>query len=60
MKEKILELLYQQLGGIYCDSCEYQDNEEYCEGCHRKYMKWAISKNATDGLAEAIMEIVNE
>ena len=60
MKEKISELLYQQLGGVYCYSCEYQDNEDYCEGCHRKYMNQAISKEAADGLAGAIMEIVNE
>lgn len=60
MKERISELLYGQLGGIYCDSCEYQDNEKRCNGCHRKYMNWAISEEAANGLAEAIMEIVNE
>lgn len=60
MKERISELLYQQLGGVYCDSCEYQDNEERCNGCHRKYMNWAISEEAANGLAEAIMEIVNK
>ncbi len=60
VKEKISKMLWQQLGGVYCFSCEYQDNEDRCEGCHRKYMNWALSQEAADGLAEAIMEIVNE
>lgn len=59
MKEKISKLLWHQLGGVYCDSCEYGLSDERCEGCHRKYMNWAISKEAADGLADAIMEVVN-
>ena len=62
MKEKIAEMLYQNLGAVYCYSCEYGDfeNEDMCEDCHRKYMNWALSHKAADGLAEEVMRIINE
>lgn len=63
MKEKISEMLYQNLGAVYCYSCEYGDGDfesDMCEGCHRKYMNWALSRKAADGLAEEIMRIINE
>lgn len=61
MKEKIAEMLYQNLGAVYCYSCEHQNTEdEACEYCHRKSMGWSLSREAADGLAEEVMRIINE
>lgn len=59
MKEKIAEMLYQNLGTVYCYSCEHEDTNE-CDYCDRKSMGWSLSRKAADGLAEEIMKIINE
>lgn len=61
MKEKIAEMLYQNLCAVYCYSCEYENSEnDMCEDCHRKYMNWALSREDANGLAEKVMRIINE
>lgn len=61
MEEKISEMLYWNLGTVYCYSCEHENTEdEACDYCHRKSMGWSLSKKAADGLAKGIMKIVNE
>lgn len=60
MKEKIIKLLYQQLGSIYCDSCDNVDTDAICDYCHRKSMSWSLSWAGAEGLADAIMKIVSE
>lgn len=70
MKDKISELLYNELDYIYCDNCKFfsiseeESNEKYgywgCEDCYRKYMGWKISKKFSDKLAEKIMNIIKK
>lgn len=70
MKDKISELLYNELDYIYCDNCKFcsvseeESNEKYgywgCEDCHRKYMGWEISKKFSDKLAEKILKIIEK
>lgn len=70
MKDKISELLYNELDYIYCDNCKFyfvseeESNEKYgyygCKDCRRKCMGWEISKKSSDKLAEKIMNIIKE
>lgn len=70
MKDKISELLYNELDYIYCDNCKFyfiseeSSNEKYghygCENCYRKCMGWEINKNFSDKLAEKILKIVEK
>lgn len=60
MKEKISELLYQQLGYAYCDNCEHILDDSICEECHRKNINWSISKITTDKLSVKIIKIIKE
>ena len=59
MEEKISEMLYQNLGAVYCYNCENEDTDE-CDYCHRKSIGWSLSRKAADSLAKEIMKIVNE
>jgi len=66
-KEKIAEILYNELDYIYCNTCKYtqitreeaEEKFDYygCDDCYRKYMGWEISKNYAEEIAE---EIINE
>lgn len=61
MKDKISELLHNELC-IFCNNCEFgfisedESIEKYgyygCENCHRYDMRWEISKEYSDKLAE--------
>lgn len=63
MKEKIINILIDELCYCYCDNCEYnnwdkyQDNE--CDECHRKYQNWKLSKDTAAQIAEQIIKEVN-
>lgn len=64
MKEKIVNILINELKYCYCDNCEYgnwdkyQDNE--CDNCYRKYQNWKLSKNTAAQIAEQIIkEVIN-
>ena len=70
-QQQISDLLYKEIGYMYCDNCRFnseiseeESNEEYgywgCEDCHRKYNGWGISKAKCDSLARKIGEIGNE
>lgn len=61
-EQMISDMLYENLGTVYCYSCEYDNSEkEYmCEQCHRKNINWAISRKAADGLAKEAMRIITE
>ena len=56
MKEKITNIIYEELSYIYCYNCRGNDNEDFCEDCHRKYMNWAIAKPTAEGIANKIVE----
>ena len=65
-KEEIVDLLYNKLDYLYCDTCKFSSiteeeaEEKYsyyaCDDCHRKKIKWEISKGFCEQLAD---EIVN-
>jgi hypothetical protein len=63
MKEKIINILINELCYCYCDNCEYsswnkyQDNE--CDNCYRKYQNWKLSKDTAAQIAEQIIKEVN-
>lgn len=63
MKEKIINILINELCYCYCDNCEYgnwdkyQDNE--CDDCHIKYQNWKLSTNTATKIAEQIIKEVN-
>ncbi len=59
-KEAISDLIYKELGYIYCDSCRYRDEEGWCDSCHRKYMDWGIARYTCDELAERIINLKGE
>jgi hypothetical protein len=54
-KEEIAMILYDNLDSVYCNTCDSQENDEYCDECHRKAMNWAISKEFAERLAEKIL-----
>lgn len=58
MKDKISAILYNYFGAVYCDTCESKvtDAEDTCYYCYRKNMKWSLSKEAADEVAEKIMK----
>ena len=55
-KEQIVELLMNSLSSVYCNTCNYADEEDYCDYCHRKSMEWSIAPWFAESLADAILE----
>jgi len=70
MKEKISNILFEELDYIYCNNCRFSDDnydytqEEFnsspCEDCCRKQMKWEISKEFSEKLADKILDIIKD
>ena len=54
-KDKIMNILLEEFKYIYCDSCKFQDDEEQCEGCHRKYFNWSLSSETAANIAAKII-----
>jgi len=63
MKEKIINILINELYCCYCNNCEYNNWDEYgyryCDDCHRKYQNWKLSKDTAAQIAEQIIKEVN-
>lgn len=68
MKQAIANIIYENLGYMYCDNCRFcsEISEEEsiqkfgywgCNNCYRKYNGWGISKAKAEYLAEAIMKV---
>ena len=59
-KEKIIQILTNDLKYCYCDNCEYSDYERYedklCDGCYRKYSNWALSPATAEEIADKIIQ----
>lgn len=59
-KEKIAEIIYEELSYMYCDNCRCNseigaDDPSYgCDDCHRKYNGWGISMAKAEWIAEMI------
>jgi hypothetical protein len=71
MQHQISNLLYKEIGYMYCDNCRFNtelDEEQFekengywgCDDCHRKYNGWGISRAECDSLARKIGEIKSE
>ena len=66
MKEKIIKILMEELSGVYCNNCRFNDiNEDEaiekfgyygCDGCCRKCMGWEISEKTVKAIAEKILK----
>lgn len=58
MKEKIINILINELCYCYCNNCEYGNWDKYyneCDDCHRKYQNWKLATQ----IAEQIIKEVN-
>lgn len=56
-KNKLVEIIYNELDYIYCDNCRFSlELENGCDDCHRKMMHWEISLNASNILADKILK----
>ena len=63
MKEKIINILINELCYCYCDNCEYSNQDKYgdryCDGC--QYQNWKLSTDTAANLAEQIInEVIKE
>ena len=60
-KEKIIQILINDLKYCYCDNCKYDDYEIYgdsfCDECHRKYSNWALSSITAERIADEIIQL---
>lgn len=56
-KEKIIQILTDNLSHCYCDNCKYgdYDTDDFCEECHRKYSNWALSLLAAEKIVDEII-----
>lgn len=58
-KEEISKLLYERICYGYCNNCRFRNeriNNEVCEDCNRKMIKWGISKKCCDEIAKKIVK----
>ena len=53
-KEEIIEILMNNFGSVYCDTCEHDDSSR-CDECHRKAMNWGISEVCAEQIANEIL-----
>lgn len=60
-KEKIIQILINNLSYCYCDNCKYGDDDTYenhfCEECYRKYSHWALSSTTAEKIADEIIQL---
>ena len=60
MKEKIVNILINELCYCYCDNCEYGNWDKYqdnqCEDCHRKYQNWALDEDSARYIINRIIK----
>lgn len=61
-RQAAIDAIYAEFEYVYCFNCDHEGNEEWCEDCHRKYMKWSASRNTIErvlnGLPSAEPEII--
>ena len=60
MKEKIINILINELCYCDCNNCEYSDQDKYqdneCDSCYRKYLNWKLSIDTATKIAEQIIK----
>jgi hypothetical protein len=50
----ISDILVDEFYAVYCDSCANKGNDD-CDDCHRKNMKWRLSRNEAVRVAGSIV-----
>lgn len=66
LKNQISNVIYDNLGDVYCYNCRGIDDEDensdkhFCDDCHRKSMSWAISRYCCNSIAEEIINLIKE
>ena len=60
MKEKIIDILRDELSSVYCFNCENDLDEDLCGDCHRKYMNWKLSKSSAEEITDKILEAMKD
>ena len=53
-KQAAIDAICEALGYAYCDNCANQGDEDACEDCHRKYMKWSVSRECVERIINAL------
>lgn len=51
MRDKIIEILMEELRAVCCDSCD----AEYCEDCNKKEQNWGIGRHKAEQIANRIL-----
>ena len=51
LKDKIIDILMEELCEVNCDSCD----AEYCEDCNRKEQNWGIGYHKAEKIADRIL-----
>ena len=51
MRDRIIDVLLEELCEVYCYSCD----GEYCENCNRKEIGWGISRRESERIADRIL-----
>ena len=55
LKDKIIDILMEELCEVNCNSCD----AEYCEDCNRKEQNWGIGYHKAEKIADRIFELTN-
>lgn len=68
MKDKIAEILYDELNEVYCSTCDNKDascdefggNFHPCWTCRKEQVNWKLSDKYAEQLAEKILNCIKE
>ena len=56
-----IEAICDEFSEVYCNNCNYKnDDGDYCEDCHRKYMKWVASRETVERVLKALPDTQSE
>ena len=53
-RQATINAIYEEFSYIYCNNCEKELDEDLCEDCHRKYMRWSASKKTIERVINSL------
>lgn len=59
-RQATIDAMYAEFEYVYCFNCDHEGNEEWCEDCHRKYMKWSASRNTIERVLNGLPSVQPE
>jgi len=59
-RQKVKNILAYNFAAVYCNTCQFNMDDDCCEGCHRKYMNWRLSESEAESIARKILEALDE